>query len=78
MSSVQNDRIEASGPGADPFFVKADPERAETVAPGIRRQLLGHGAAIMGARVWFSEGAVGDVHSHPHTQNTGYERLRRS
>jgi len=49
-------------------FIKACPDQAETVAPGIRRQFLGYGDALMGVRVWFSKGAIGEVHAHPHTQ----------
>ena len=57
----------ASGPMSD-IFVKADPDNAEPVANGIKRQLLGYGETLMGARVWFDEGAVGEVHSHFHAQ----------
>lgn len=68
MTSAQAGAIEPSARSARPNFIKADPEGAEEVAPGIRRQLLGFGDALMGARVWFSEGAIGEVHTHPHTQ----------
>lgn len=51
-----------------PFFVKANPSGAEEIAPGIKRQILGFGDTLMGVRVWFSKGAVGEVHSHHHAQ----------
>ncbi|RME94601.1 MAG: cupin domain-containing protein [Alphaproteobacteria bacterium] len=34
----------------------------------MKRQLLGYNDAIMAARVWFDEGAVGALHKHPHSQ----------
>jgi quercetin dioxygenase-like cupin family protein len=68
MANAHTDSIENSAHAAATCFVKADPDGAETVAPGIRRQLLGYGDVLLGARVWFSEGAVGEVHTHHHTQ----------
>ncbi|RKQ96532.1 MULTISPECIES: cupin domain-containing protein [Maricaulis] len=68
MLSAQAGSVDRTVHDAPPNFVKADPAGAEQVAPGIRRQLLGYGDALMGARVWFSEGAVGEMHAHPHTQ----------
>lgn len=68
MPSEQTDTVDRAVGTSRPNFVKADPAGAEEVAPGIRRQLLGFGDALMGARVWFSQGAVGSVHTHPHTQ----------
>lgn len=41
---------------------------SEPVGDGLMRQLLGYGDAILMARVEFDEGAVGAVHSHPHSQ----------
>ena len=49
------------------FVFRAGAE-VETVEPGIRRQFLGFNESLMAVRVWFDEGAVGQVHSHPHTQ----------
>lgn len=40
----------------------------ETVAPGIRRQMLGYGPDLMVCRVEFDAGAVGAVHRHVHSQ----------
>lgn len=50
------------------LFIKADPANAEPVAEGIKRQVLGYGANLMGVRVWFDKGAVGEMHAHVHAQ----------
>lgn len=41
-----------------------------TVGDGIRRQILGHDAALMMVAVEFQPGAIGSVHHHPHRQIT--------
>lgn len=41
---------------------------SEKVGDGITRQIFGHGESIMMVRVEFEAGAVGYVHSHPHSQ----------
>ena len=40
------------------------------MGPGVRRQILGHGADLMLVRVDFEQGAVGALHHHPHRQVT--------
>lgn len=40
----------------------------EGLGNGIKRQLFGYNDSIMMVRVQFEVGAVGDVHSHPHSQ----------
>lgn len=40
----------------------------EEVGDGLVRQLLGYDDSLLMARVEFEAGAVGAVHSHPHTQ----------
>ena len=40
----------------------------EVVGDGIKRQIFGYNDSIMMVRVQFRAGAVGDVHSHPHSQ----------
>jgi quercetin dioxygenase-like cupin family protein len=57
-------------------FVQYDPEKVEVVGDGIRRQILGYGPDIMIVRVWFDKGAVGEVHSHPHSQASYVESGR--
>jgi quercetin dioxygenase-like cupin family protein len=42
----------------------------ETMGPGVRRQVLGHGPDLMMVRVDFEDGAVGALHHHPHRQVT--------
>ena len=54
-------------------FVSAGAIEATDLGNGIRRKILGHGPDLMVARVWFETGAVGDVHSHPHSQSTYVE-----
>ena len=40
----------------------------EAVGDGVKRQMFGYNDSIMMVRVQFKAGAVGDVHSHPHSQ----------
>lgn len=40
----------------------------ESVGEGITRQLFGYNDSILMARVEFEVGAVGDIHSHVHSQ----------
>jgi len=54
----------------------AETSEIRQVAPGIRRQIAAYGSDLMPCRVWFDEGAVGDVHSHPHSQATYIESGR--
>ena len=51
-------------------FVKGADTAWDEMAPGERRQVLGHGPDLMMVRVEFEEGAVGALHSHPHRQVT--------
>lgn len=37
-------------------------------APGVRRRIMGHVPEMMLVEVAFEAGAIGAVHSHPHTQ----------
>jgi len=54
-------------------FVQSAAMQVESVGEGIERQILGYGPDIMVVRVWFQEGAVGEVHSHYHSQSTYVE-----
>lgn len=58
---------------ASPCFIVSEDVEVESLEPGIKRQILGFGADIMTCRVWFESGAVGSVHSHPHSQTTYVE-----
>ncbi len=51
-----------------PEFMESPPESATDLGGGIRRTLLGHDDKILMAKVWFEKGAVGEVHTHPHSQ----------
>jgi quercetin dioxygenase-like cupin family protein len=51
-------------------FVHAGDAPWEATAPGVRRQILGHGPDLMMVRVEFEADAVGAVHHHPHRQVT--------
>jgi len=42
----------------------------ESVGDGITRQLFGYDDSILMARVEFDVGAVGDIHSHTHSQTS--------
>ena len=49
-------------------FISGSSTPAEAVGDGIKRQMFGYNDSIMMVRAQFEEGAVGDVHSHPHSQ----------
>jgi quercetin dioxygenase-like cupin family protein len=51
-------------------FVRGATTAWEAIAPGVRRQILGHGDDLMIVRVDFEAGAVGALHQHPHRQAT--------
>lgn len=61
---------------SSPPFVFAKDTPREDLGGGISRQILGYGPEIMIVRVWFEEGSVGDVHSHPHSQSVYIESGR--
>lgn len=54
-------------------FIRASVARKEELGGGITRQILGYGPNLMIVRVWFDQGAVGEVHAHPHSQSTYVE-----
>lgn len=37
---------------------------------GVKRKILAYGSELMLVEVHFEEGAVGDMHTHPHAQTT--------
>lgn len=51
-----------------PLFINSPRSEAKVLGNGICRTLLGYDHKIMMAKVWFDKGAVGDVHSHHHSQ----------
>ena len=42
--------------------------KKEDVGGGVSRKILVHDSAMMAVEVEFEEGAVGNLHSHPHVQ----------
>lgn len=54
---------------ADLFMYSPESE-SETIGEGLRRKVLGHDDHLMLVKVWFDKGAVGEVHSHPHSQGS--------
>ena len=55
---------------ASASFLHSRDVRWETVADGVRRQVLGYGPDLMMVRVEFEPGAIGALHHHPHRQVT--------
>ena len=51
-------------------FVRTGDTPWQEMAPGVRRQILGHGPDLMMVRVEFEPGAVGTLHRHRHRQVT--------
>jgi quercetin dioxygenase-like cupin family protein len=56
-----------------PEFIFAESTRKEDLGNGISRQILGYNQELMLVKVWFSEGAVGYIHKHKHSQVTYVE-----
>lgn len=50
------------------IFMNSPREAAENIGPGLHRILLGYDENLMLAKVWFDKGAIGERHSHPHSQ----------
>jgi quercetin dioxygenase-like cupin family protein len=57
-------------------FLEGSRIPTEELGEGITRQILAYGPDLMLVRVWFAEGAAGDVHSHAHTQASYIESGR--
>ena len=51
-------------------FVFAEDCQFEQVGEGVKRKILAYGDQLMAVEVHFEQGAVGALHSHPHTQLT--------
>ena len=49
-------------------YVKGSQMDWESVGPGLKRKVLGYDAGLMLVHVDFEEGAVGQLHHHPHRQ----------
>lgn len=42
----------------------------EDLGNGVKRRVLSYGDNLMHVEVYFEKGAVGEMHTHPHTQTT--------
>ena len=51
-------------------FMDSPRSEATDLGGGIYRTILGYDEKILMAKVWFDKGAVGDVHTHTHSQVT--------
>lgn len=49
-------------------FIHADAAPWEVVGDGVRRRIMAHNADLMMVYVEFEGGAIGSLHTHPHTQ----------
>ncbi len=49
-------------------FILGSQAPFEEIGPGLKRQILGYNNEIMAVRAVFEEGAVGELHKHPHSQ----------
>ena len=54
-------------------FVESSHIPVEDLGSGIKRQILGFGPDLMLVRVMFEKGAVGEVHTHVHSQSSYVE-----
>ena len=54
----------------DRIWMKAEEANSEEVSPGVVRRIRSYTDELMVAENMFRKGAVGSVHSHPHTQIT--------
>lgn len=52
------------------MFIKNDQVKEVVCGEGIRRKVLAYNQEMMMCEITFSKGAVGEMHSHPHTQTT--------
>ena len=42
----------------------------KTVAPGVQRKIMNYNTKIMMVKVRFENGAIGELHQHPHIQSS--------
>lgn len=52
------------------IFWKTDTAEWRDLGGGVRRRMMGHDDRIMMVEVEFDKGAVGAVHTHPHSQSS--------
>ena len=50
------------------MFVKGDELKLIDLGGGVSRKILSYDENLMSVEVWFEKGAIGAMHTHPHTQ----------
>lgn len=50
------------------LFMNSPKSEAEDLGNGMQRKILGYNRNLMLVKVWFDEGAIGEVHAHSHSQ----------
>jgi quercetin dioxygenase-like cupin family protein len=68
VQNAKTKNMECEAVRESPAFVLKAKTPVEDIGPGLKRQLLGYNDGLMAVRVWFEEGAVGELHKHPHSQ----------
>lgn len=68
MQNAKKENEAAGSVHESPVFVLKGNSPVESVGPGLKRQILGYNNDIMAVRAIFEEGAVGEMHKHPHSQ----------
>ena len=56
-----------------PGFIEDKHIEWQTAGDGIRRKIMAYDPSLMLVKVDFEQGAIGDVHKHPHVQLTHIE-----
>ncbi len=51
-------------------FIFEDRTRWQACGEGMKRQIMGYGKDLMLVKIDFEKGAVGTMHTHPHTQSS--------
>ncbi len=52
------------------YYILNDETPVQDLGEGVSRQILGFNDQLMMVKVMFTQGAIGSVHSHTHTQTT--------
>lgn len=65
---TQSKKTDADRLGESARFILKSEAPVEEVGPGLTRKILGYNNEIMAVQAMFEEGAVGEMHKHPHSQ----------
>jgi quercetin dioxygenase-like cupin family protein len=55
-------------------YIFNDEIKLESIADGLKRKMLGYNKDLMMVKIFFDKGAIGALHSHPHTQTSYIEK----